>query len=356
MRIGIDLGGTKTEIICLNAQNGKELYRQRVPSPQNDYKATVKNMADLVRNAEATLNEKGTVGIGIPGTVSSVTGLVKNSNSTWLNGSALKKDLETELNRTIRIENDANCFAVSEATDGAAAGANVVFGVIIGTGCGAGVVVNGKSVVGINGIGGEWGHNPLPIPRVYHKDAAKLTKFFDDAEEVKTTISKTYAHKDPLEFFTNDWAWNEFPGTQCYCGKRGCLETWISGTGFKKEYARVNGETISTHDIIDNAEKGEPTARAALDRYIDRLARALGGVINILDPDVIVLGGGMSNVQQLYTAVPKAWDKYVFSDTCTTRLVPPRHGDSSGVRGAAWLWEKSAKAEDTLQSKVAAQK
>lgn len=342
MRIGIDLGGTKTEIICLNAVNGKELYRQRVPSPQNDYKATVKSIANLVRGAEETLGQTGTVGVGIPGTVSAVTGLVKNANATWLNGNPLIKDLSDELKRPVRIENDANCFAVSEATDGAAAGAGVVFGVIIGTGCGAGVVVNGKPVTGINGIGGEWGHNPLPFPRLYSEQPQQWLDIFDKGENMDKVVSKTYAHKDRPAMFTNDIAWNEYPGEQCYCGKRGCLETWISGTGFKKEYARVTGENISTHDIIANAEKGEKKAVAALDRYIDRLARGLAGVIDILDPDVIVLGGGMSNVQQLYPGVKKVWERYIFSDTCDTKLVSPRHGDSSGVRGAAWLWEKEA--------------
>jgi fructokinase len=344
MRIGIDLGGTKTEIICLNETNGKELYRQRVPTPHNDYKATIQNMAALVHGAEETLGtkKKGTVGVGIPGTVSSVTGKVKNANSTWLNGNPLDKDLEAAIGRPVKVENDANCFAVSEATDGAAAGKSVVFGVIIGTGCGAGVVVNGQSVMGINGIGGEWGHNPLPIPRVYSDKPDAWLNHFDGGEDRSTIINATYAKKDRPSYFTNDWAWNEYPGEQCYCGKRGCIETWISGTGFKKEYARITKENLSTHDIIANAEKGEPKAAAALDRYIDRVARCLAGVVNIIDPDVIVLGGGMSNVGKLYTDIPKIWEKYIFSDTCRTSIVPPRHGDSSGVRGAAWLWNKAS--------------
>lgn len=341
MRIGIDLGGTKTEIICLNDANGKELYRQRVPTPQNDYTATLKNMAAMVETAEKTLGQTGTVGVAIPGTVSSVTGLVKNANSTWLNGNPLDKDLEKLLHRPVKVENDANCFAVSEATDGAAAGHRVVFGVIIGTGCGAGVVVDGKSLVGINGIGGEWGHNPLPFPRAVAVDSAKMLHHFDRGENCDSIINKTYAKKPRPEYFSDDWSWNEFPGEQCYCGKRGCIETWISGTGFKKDYARVTGENISTHDIIANAEKGDAKAVAALDRYIDRLARCLSGVINVLDPDIIVLGGGMSNIQKLYSETPKAWEKYVFSDTCHTKISAPRHGDSSGVRGAAWLWGKS---------------
>ena len=353
MRIGIDLGGTKTEIIGLNADNGKELYRQRVPSPQNDYKATVKNMAALVEAAEKTLGKKGTVGVGIPGTVSSVTGLVKNANSTWLNGNPLDKDLEKLLGRPVKVENDANCFAVSEATDGAAAGKRVVFGVIIGTGCGAGVVVEGKSLTGLNGIGGEWGHNPLPLPRACTGDADKLLRHFDKGENRDSVISQTYAKKARPEYFAKDWSWNEFPGEQCYCGKRGCIETWISGTGFKKDYARVTGEDMSTHDIIANAEKGEQKAVAALDRYIDRLARALAGIVDIIDPDIIVLGGGMSNVTRLYSDVPKIWERYIFSDTCHTKIVPPRHGDSSGVRGAAWLWGHEEKAQAAQDSKPA---
>ena len=339
MHIGIDFGGTKTEIICLNADNGKELYRHRIPSPQNDYTATVKSIAFLVETAEKTLGKKGTVGVAIPGTVSSVTGLVKNANSIWMNGNPLDKDLEKILNRPVKVENDANCFVVSEATDGAAAGKRVVFGVIIGTGCGGGVAIEGKSITGLNGIGGEWGHNPLPFPRVCVEDADKLFHHFDKGENRDFAIGKTYIEKARPEYFTNDRSWNEFPGDQCYCGKRGCLETWISGTGFRKDYARITGEELSTHDIIANAEKGEKKALAALNRYIDRLARALAGVINVIDPDIIVLGGGMSNVTRLYQDTPKIWDRYIFSDTCHTTLIPPRHGDSSGVRGAAWLWK-----------------
>ena len=339
MRIGIDFGGTKTEIICLNADNGKELYRHRIPSPRNDYMMTVKSIASLVEMAEKTLGKKGTVGVAIPGTVSSVTGLVKNANSTWVNGNPLDKDLEKILNRPIKMENDANCFAVSEATDGAAAGKRVVFGAIIGTGCGGGVVVEGKSITGLNGLGGEWGHNPLPFPRLYIEDSNKLLNHFDMKENRDSVVSETYIKKARPEYFTKNLSWNEFPGDQCYCGKRGCLETWISGTGFKKDYARVTGEEISTHDIIAKSENGDKKAIAALDRYIDRLARALAGIINVLDPDIIVLGGGMSNVMRLYQDTPKVWDCYIFSDTSHTTLTPPRHGDSSGVRGAAWLWK-----------------
>jgi len=334
MHIGIDLGGTKTEVICLNADNGKELYRLRVPTVRDDYKGTINSISSLVHQAEETLSKKGTVGIGIPGTVSSHTGFVKNANSTWLNGKPFDKDLALALDRPVKVENDANCFAVSEAVDGAGTGKRVVFGVIIGTGCGAGVVINGQPVTGLNGIGGEWGHNPLPLPRLYHKDPSALLAPFGKGHD----ISKIYAAKPHPEYFTADPALNEFPGEQCYCGKRGCVESWISGTGFKQEYKRVTGEELSTHDIIAHAKKGEARAVAALDRYIDRLARSLAYVVDILDPDIIVLGGGMSNVDQLYDGVPKIWERYIFSDVCHTPIVPPRHGDSSGVRGAAWLW------------------
>lgn len=321
IRIGIDFGGTKTEIIALDASNGKELYRKRIPTPRDDYAQTLQSFQSLIEEAESTLGATGTIGMGIPGTVSRDTGLIKNSNSTWMNGMPMKRDLEQMLGREVRAQNDANCFAVSEAVDGAGKGASVVFGVIIGTGCGGGVVFDGKPLDGINGIGGEWGHNPLPFPRVY-RDGADVT-----------SINGVIA-------FTGNKDWNEYPGTPCYCGKNGCLETWISGTGFKQDYIRITGEELSTHDVIRSAENGEPKAAAALERYTDRLARALAGVINILDPDVIVLGGGMSNVQSLYKDVPDVWNKYIFSDIVHTKLKPPLHGDSSGVRGAAWLWGK----------------
>ena len=332
MRIGIDLGGTKTEIICLDAANGKELYRQRIPTPKDDYVATVKAMAGMVAQAESTLGATGTVGIGMPGTISSVTGLAKNSNSTWINGHPLDRDVAAALGRKIRIQNDANCFAVSEATDGAAAGERVVFGVIIGTGCGGGICINGAPISGINGIGGEWGHNPLPYPSVYTGDAEGLTRPFEKSPVAQDKIETYFAD-------TRETA--EYPGPLCYCGKRGCQETWISGTGLKNDYRRVTGEDLSTHDITAAAQAGEPKAQATLARYSDRLARALSVVINILDPDTIVLGGGMSNVSSLYADVPQLWKKYIFSDTIHTKLVPPRYGDSSGVRGAAWLWGKS---------------
>jgi fructokinase len=323
MRIGIDLGGTKTEIICLHRKNGKELYRQRVPSPKDDYEATIKNIVQLINAAEENIKEEGTVGIGIPGTVSSVTGLVKNANSTWINGNPLDKDLGEALGRSVKVQNDANCFTVSEATDGAAAGKQSVFGVIIGTGCGAGIVVNGEIQSGINGISGEWGHNPLPYP-----------KAFDPSY-------RSDGKNEEVEYFTSEEKLSECPGPKCYCGRYGCLETYISGTGFKADYKRVNNNSISTHDIIEMANNGDEKATEALNRYIDRLARGLAGVINILDPEVIVLGGGMSNVSQLYKEVPKVWGKYIFSDTVDTKLLEPRFGDSSGVRGAAWLWNNN---------------
>ncbi|HPF78363.1 MAG TPA: ROK family protein [Alphaproteobacteria bacterium] len=338
MRIGIDLGGTKTEIICLHEENGKELYRQRVPSPREDYKKTIKTIAGMIELAEKTVGRKGTVGVGIPGTVSGVTGKVKNANSTWLNGQKLDKDLESALKRKVRVENDANCFALSEATDGAGQKHGVVFGVIIGTGCGAGVVINKKTLTGINGIAGEWGHNPLPLPLVKEDDNAPHYHLFDHGKDMKGIINPTYKNNGQPTYFTADDVNAEYPGPQCYCGKRGCLETWISGTGFKNDYQRVTKSNASTHDIITMAQKGDADAVAALERYADRLARGLSTVINILDPDIIILGGGMGNVKELYDLVPKLWRKYILSDTVDTKLASPFYGDSSGVRGAAWLW------------------
>ncbi len=329
MRIGIDFGGTKTEIICLDAKNGKELYRQRVPTPRDDYLGTVKNFKALVEQAEATLGIKGTVGIGIPGTVVPETGLIKNSNSVWCNGKPMQKDTSEALGREVRMENDANCFAVSEATDGAGAGKALVFGVIIGTGCGGGLAVNGAAHRGVNSIGGEWGHNPLPYP---HPSIADSKPLFDIFEQAPTTEDKL---RD--EYF-QPLAVSEYPGPLCYCGRRGCLETWISGTGFKNDYRRVTGVEKSTHDVIAEAERGDAVALAARSRYVDRFSRALAQVINIMDPDAIVLGGGMSNVAALYSEVPARWTRYVFSDTVKTPLLKATHGDSSGVRGAAWLW------------------
>ncbi|MCI5059481.1 MAG: ROK family protein, partial [Alphaproteobacteria bacterium] len=257
MRIGIDLGGTKTEIICLHAQNGKELYRQRFPSPANDYKATIQNITEMVELAEQTLGEKGSVGIGIPGTVSNVTGKIKNANSTWLNGQTLDKDLEKALGREVRVENDANCFVLSESVDGGGAKHNVVFGVIIGTGCGAGIVAHRKILSGLNGIGGEWGHNPLPLPLVSLKKSQDHYFTFDQGQDQDHIINPIYTQNGQPDYFIQDKTLNEYPGPQCYCGKRGCLETWISGTGFKNDYARVTKKTASTHDIISMAQKGD---------------------------------------------------------------------------------------------------
>jgi fructokinase len=299
MRIGIDLGGTKIEAIVLD-DAGAVPFRERRPTPRDDYAATVDAIVDLVRTAERAVGRTATVGIGMPGAISPATGLVKNANSTWLIGHPLDRDLARQLGRPVRLANDANCFALSEASDGAAAGAEVVFGVIVGTGCGGGVVVGGHVLTGPNAIAGEWGHNPLPWP----------------------------AHE-------------EYPGPPCYCGKRGCLETFLSGPGLVRDYATAAGVSprgITGADVVARAGAGDTAATAALERYAHRLARGLATVINVLDPDVIVLGGGVSNVAMLYEAVPRWLGEFVFSDRVTSRLVPPMHGDSSGVRGAAWLW------------------
>lgn len=296
IRIGIDLGGTKTEAIAL-AADGRELARRRVESPRHDYSATIETITELVLGLEAELGEQASVGVGIPGAISPATGLVKNANSTWLIGQPLDRDLQQALNRPVRLGNDANCFVVSEATDGAAAGAEVVFGVIVGTGAGGGIAVHGRPLTGPNAIAGEWGHNPLPWPRA-----------------------------------------DELPGPDCYCGKQGCIETWLSGPGFAAEFVRMGGDAITAEAIVARALQGDELAESALQAYEDRMARALASVINLLDPDVIVLGGGMSKIARLYDNVPKLWGEYVFSDQVDTRLLPPKHGDSSGVRGAAWLW------------------
>ncbi|MEW5726703.1 MAG: ROK family protein [Pseudomonadota bacterium] len=293
LRIGIDLGGTKTEAIALDGASHAELARRRVPTARGDYDATVRAIRDLVEGLESGLGRRGTVGLGIPGAISPASGLVKNANSTWLIGKPFDRDLERALGRPVRIANDADCFALSEATDGAGAGAGTVFGVILGTGVGAGIVVEGRPLAGPNAIAGEWGHNPLPWPR-------------DD----------------------------ERPGPACYCGKHGCVETFLSGPGLALDH----GHGLRAPEIVDRAEAGDPAAEAALARYEDRLARSLATVINVLDPHVIVLGGGMGNIRRLYGSVPRLWGRYVFSDRVDTRLLPPVHGDSSGVRGAAWLW------------------
>jgi fructokinase len=295
-RIGVDLGGTKIEAIAL-ADDGSIPVRLRIATPRHDYRATLSAIAGLVTEIEAQIGRRASVGIGMPGALSPATGLVKNANSTWLNGQPLAQDLSALLDRPLRFANDANCFALSEASDGAAAGAACVFGVIVGTGTGGGVVVNGQVLTGVNAIGGEWGHNPLPAPLP-----------------------------------------DERPGPACYCGRHGCIETFLSGPGLARDHERATGLAVEPAEITRLADDGDAEATATLERYEDRMARALASIINVLDPDVIVLGGGMSNVARLYHRVPARWSRYVFSDRVDTRLVPPRHGDSSGVRGAAWLW------------------
>jgi fructokinase len=283
MRIGVDLGGTKIEAIALDG--AREVVRKRVPTPRGDYGATIDAVASLVREIG-----EGTVGIGIPGALSRVTGLVKNANSTWLIGKPLKRDLEKRIGREVRLENDANCFALSEAVDGAGKGAAVVFGVILGTGVGGGIVVHGKVLTGANAIAGEWGHNPLPAPTP-----------------------------------------EDLPLRPCYCGRFGCIETYLSGPGLARDHLQLTGTSLEPEEIVSAGDQ-------AMARYVERLARGLASVINVLDPDVIVLGGGMSNIACLYTEVPRLWGRYVFSDHVATRFARNAHGDSSGVRGAAWLW------------------
>ncbi|EBH9547078.1 fructokinase [Salmonella enterica subsp. enterica serovar Cerro] len=299
MRIGIDLGGTKTEVIALD-DAGVQRFRHRLPTPREDYQQTIETIATLVDMAEQATGQTGSVGIGIPGSLSPYTGVVKNANSTWLNGQPFDSDVSRRLKREVRLANDANCLAVSEAVDGAAAGAQTVFAVIIGTGCGAGVALNGRAHIGGNGTAGEWGHNPLP--------------WMDD---------------DELRYR------EEIP---CYCGKQGCIETFISGTGFATDYQRLSGKALKGDEIIRLVDAQDAVAELALSRYELRLAKALSHVVNILDPDVIVLGGGMSNVERLYKTVPSLMKSFVFGGECETPVRKARHGDSSGVRGAAWLW------------------
>ncbi|EBP3475555.1 fructokinase [Salmonella enterica subsp. arizonae] len=299
MRIGIDLGGTKTEVIALD-DAGEQRFRHRLPTPRDDYQQTIETIAALVDMAEQATSQTGSVGIGIPGSISPYTGVVKNANSTWLNGQPFDNDVSRRLKREVRLANDANCLAVSEAVDGAAAGAQTVFAVIIGTGCGAGVALNGRAHIGGNGTAGEWGHNPLP--------------WMDD---------------DELRYR------EEIP---CYCGKQGCIETFISGTGFATDYQRLSGKLLKGDEIIHLVETQDAVAELALSRYELRLAKALAHVVNILDPDVIVLGGGMSNVERLYKTVPSLMKSFVFGGECETPVRKARHGDSSGVRGTAWLW------------------
>jgi len=296
VRIGIDLGGTKIEAIALDG-DGRERFRQRIATPRGDYAGTVEAVATLVAQAEAIVGTSS-VGVGMPGVVSPASGLVKNANSTWLNGRPLADDLAKRLGRPVRLANDANCFALSEASDGAAAGLPVVFGVIIGTGVGGGLVVNGRVLTGANAIAGEWGHNALPWP--------------EDAE---------------------------WPGPDCYCGRTGCIETFLSGPGLARDYETRSGRRLDPSGIVTAAEGGDTDARAAIACYERRLARGLAAIINVIDPDAIVLGGGVSNIARLYERVPRLWGEFVFSDAVMTRLVRAVHGDSSGVRGAAWLWD-----------------
>ena len=293
MRFGLDLGGTKMEAVLLN-KAGEIVWRQRRPTPSENYEAIIETIAELVREADRESTQEISIGIGMPGSLSPKTGLVRNSNTQCLNGRPIQQDLESKLARQVRLANDANCFALSEATDGAGAGAQSVFGVIIGTGCGGGLVFNGELQNGANSIGGEWGHNPLAAPRA-----------------------------------------EELPGPPCYCGRHGCNEVWISGSGFARDHEAIAGEKLTAEQIIAS---DSAAAKASFERLYDRIARALGAVINVVDPDVIVLGGGLSNVDALYTHIPEIWDGYIFSDVIETRLVKNKHGDSSGVRGAAWLW------------------
>ena len=292
----MDLGGTKTEAIALG-DDGRTLARRRVVSPRDDYPATLETLVALVAEVEREAAARGSVGVGVPGAISPAAGVLKNANSTWLNGQPLREDLERRLGRPVRLANDANCFALSEAKDGAGAGARVVFGVILGTGTGGGVVVDGQVLSGPNAIAGEWGHNALPRPQG-----------------------------------------NEWPGPRCYCGRTGCVELFLSGPGLERDHRERTGGSLEAAAIGRGAEAGDAACRQTLEVYADRLARGLAMVMNVLDPDVIVLGGGLSNLGHLYARVPELWPAYVFSDRVDTRLLPPKHGASSGVRGAAWLW------------------
>jgi len=296
MRIGIDLGGTKIEALAL-ADDGRELHRERLPTPRHDYEGTLAAIGELVRRCEGATGATGTVGVGMPGAISPASGLVKNANSTWLNGQPFAEDLQELLARPVRFANDANCLALSEATDGAAAGAQVVFGVILGTGVGGGLVVRGNVVIGANAVGGEWGHNMLPWPEA-----------------------------------------DEYPGPACYCGLTGCIETWLSGPAFARDFLQRTGREATAADVDALARAGDAQAEEAWQRYERRLARAFASLINVVDPDVIVAGGGVSNVARIYEHVPQLWDAWVFSDRVDTKFVKAKFGDSSGVRGAAWLW------------------
>jgi fructokinase len=302
MRIGIDIGGTKIEAAVLSP-DGEIALRRRVPTPGQDYAAVIAAISGLVRQVEQELGERASIGISMPGAISPATGLVKNSNSTCLNGRAFDKDLEKALGRQLRFANDANCFALSEAVDGAGRGMETVFGVILGTGVGGGICYRGQILTGANAIGGEWGHNPLPWPR--------------DEER---------------------------PGPLCYCGRHGCIESFLSGPSLARDHLAVTGADLDAPAISRLAARGDKAAQATMERYEERLARGLATVINLLDPDAIILGGGLGQVERLYISVPKLWGRYVFSDNVSTKLLPPRWGDSSGVRGGAWLWPESEKA------------
>jgi len=296
IRIGIDLGGTKIAGVALD-DRGVPLASRTTSTPKGSYDRTIAVIAEMVASMEDELGTKANIGVGIPGSISPSTGKVQNANSTWLNGRPLDHDLSQRLERPIRIANDANCFALSEALDGAGKGAGIVFGVILGTGCGGGLVIDGKLVNGPMGIGGEWGHNPLPWAQAH-----------------------------------------EAPGPQCWCGRYGCIETWVSGPALSRDHERANGETMSAEAIVERANAGNRPAQESLDRHISRLARALGGMVNVVDPEVIVLGGGLSQMSHLYDRLPQEIVAHVFSDRPVITLKPPQHGPASGVRGAAWLW------------------
>jgi fructokinase len=296
LRLGIDLGGSKIAGVALDAA-GAVAAEHRVPAPRGDYAATLDAIAGMVEALERHAGAQGSIGIGMPGSISPPSGLVQNANSTWLNGQPFARDLETRLERPVRLANDANCFALSEAADGAGAGAKSVFGVILGTGCGGGLVYDGQLIDGPHSVGGEWGHNPLP-----------------------------WAEPD------------EHPGALCWCGRHGCMETWVSGPALELDHARVCGERISGEDIATRAGRGDALAQASLDRHASRLARGLAHVVNIFDPHVIVLGGGLSKLMHLYAVLPEHVARYVLAEQSRVTIRPPRWGDASGVRGAAWLW------------------
>ena len=299
LRIGIDLGGTKISGIALD-RAGSEAARHRVPAPREDYDASVRAIAEMVRGLEARCAGEGVVGIGMPGSISPATGLVQNANSVWLNGRPFQQDLDDALGRPVKLANDADCFALSEATDGAGAGARTVFGAILGTGCGAGIVVDGALLSGPHATAGEWGHTPLP------------------------------------------WAEpSEHPGRQCWCGRQGCIETWVSGPALEHDHRRETGEDLEAHEIEAAAQGGDEAARATLERHAHRLARALAMIVDVVDPHVIVLGGGLSNLGHLYRTLPALIAPHVFADHCAVKIVAPKHGDDSGVRGAAWLWNET---------------